>query len=389
MKYNFDEIVSRKENNSVKYEESVLHYATNDILPMWIADMDFKTAPQVIEAIEKKLKQGIFGYTYRPKEYFESYKKWQLKRNGYEMDSSLMGFTPGVIPGMRIVLQLITKKDANILISEPVYNPFSQIILNSGRNLLINKLVEENGKYSIDFEDLEEKLKKADLFILCNPHNPIGKVWTRDELEKIASLCLKHKVMVFSDEIHSDIILGEKKHICFASISKEVEKITTTFMAPSKTFNLAGLQVANILFPNKELLDKYETQLRDMDISRNNAFSIEATMAAFEYAQDWLEELLEYLRGNMKFINDYCRENIPQLKPNMPEATYLCWIDARALNMSDDELIKFLAQKAGVGLTKGSQFGLGGEGFLRMNTAYPRKIIKKALENIKKAIDER
>ena len=305
------------------------------------------------------------------------------------MDSSLMGFTPGVIPGMRIVLQLITKKDANILISEPVYNPFSQIILNSGRNLLINKLVEENGKYSIDFEDLEEKLKKADLFILCNPHNPIGKVWTRDELEKIASLCLKHKVMVFSDEIHSDIILGEKKHICFASISKEVEKITTTFMAPSKTFNLAGLQVANILFPNKELLDKYETQLRDMDISRNNAFSIEATMAAFEYAQDWLEELLEYLRGNMKFINDYCRENIPQLKPNMPEATYLCWIDARVLNMSDDELIKFLAQKAGVGLTKGSQFGLGGEGFLRMNTAYPRKIIKKALENIKKAIDER
>ena len=389
MKYNFDEIVSRKENNSVKYEESVLHYATNDILPMWIADMDFKTAPQVIEAIEKKLKQGIFGYTYRPKEYFESYKKWQLKRNGYEMDSSLMGFTPGVIPGMRIVLQLITKKDANILISEPVYNPFSQIILNSGRNLLINKLVEENGKYSIDFEDLEEKLKKADLFILCNPHNPIGKVWTRDELEKIASLCLKHKVMVFSDEIHSDIILGEKKHICFASISKEVEKITTTFMAPSKTFNLAGLQVANILFPNKELLDKYETQLRNMDISRNNAFSIEATMAAFEYAQDWLEELLEYLRGNMKFINDYCRENIPQLKPNMPEATYLCWIDARALNMSDDELIKFLAQKAGVGLTKGSQFGLDGEGFLRMNTAYPRKIIKKALENIKKAIDER
>lgn len=389
MKYNFDEIVSRKENNCVKYEESVLHYGTNDILPMWIADMDFKTAPQIIEAIQKKLNQGIFGYTYRPKEYFESYKKWQLKRNGYDMDSSLMGFTPGVIPGMRILLKLITKENANILISEPVYNPFSQIILNSGRNLLVNKLIEENGQYSLDFEDLEEKLKKADLFILCNPHNPIGKVWTRDELEKIANLCLKYEVMVFSDEIHSDLILGEKKHICFASISKEVEQITTTFMAPSKTFNLAGLQVANILFPNKEILDKYETQIRNMDISRNNAFSVEATMSAFEYGEDWLEELLEYLRGNMKFINDYCKENIPHLKPNMPEATYLCWIDARALNMSDDELNKFLVEKAGVGLTKGSQFGSGGEGFLRMNTAYPRAIIKKALESIKKAIDER
>lgn len=387
MKYNFDEIISRKNNNSAKYEESILHYGTNEIIPMWIADMDFKTAPEIIEAIEKRVSQGIFGYTYRPDEYFESYKNWQLKRNNYSMDTSLMAFTPGVIPGMRILLEIMTNQNSNILICEPVYSPFSEIILNTGRNVLVSELLEKNNTYSIDFEDFEEKLKSADLFILCNPHNPVGKVWDKQELEKIADLCIKYNVKVFSDEIHSDLILGNKKHICFASISKNIEKLTTTFISSSKTFNLAGLQAATIVFSSKELCEKYTSILKKMDIARNNSFSIESTIAAFNYGEKWLEELLEYLRENMKFINNYCKEYIPKLKPNMPDATYLCWIDARELNMSDDELNKFLVEKAGVGMTNGAEFGKSGSGFLRMNTAYPRSIIEKALNNIKNALN--
>ncbi|MDY3052211.1 MAG: MalY/PatB family protein [Ndongobacter sp.] len=389
MQYFFDEIVSRENNNSAKYEESVLHYGTNDLIPLWIADMDFKTCPEIVAAIKERADQGIFGYTYRTPKYFQAIADWQTRRNGYTPKTTHMAFTPGVIPGMRILLQMITKPQDKVVISQPVYHPFADIVKNTGRTLVVNPLIQVDGKWQMDFEDFESKLKDASLFILCNPHNPVGRVWTVEELSKIAELCLRYHVPVFSDEIHADLMLNGSKHTCFASLSPEVEAITTTFTSSSKTFNLAGLQAATMIFPTVEGKDAYVAQLRLMDIARNNCFSMEATMAAIRYGEEWLEQLTDYIADNLKFIVDFFEAHIPQLKTYVPEATYLAWVDARALGLSDEELIPFFAEHAKVGLTGGTEFGIGGSGYFRLNAACPRATLEKALASMEKAVKER
>lgn len=388
MHYNFDEVIDRSENYAAKFQEADLHYGTNNVIPLWIADMDFKTAQPIIEAIHKRADQGIFGYTYRPEEYFKAIANWQKKRNGYMPDIAKMAFTPGVVPGMRLLINLFTKEDDKIIIQQPVYHPFADVVENTGRQLLVNTLKSEKGYYTMDYEDFEEKAKKgARYFILCNPHNPVGRVWTKEELKRVGDICVKYGIEIISDEIHSDLILDGHKHTVMASVSKEIEKLTITCIAPSKTFNLAGLQSATMIFNKEETKNIYISELKKMDIARNNCFSLIATMAAYEQGEEWLNQLLAYISDNMKFIREYCEKNIPVLKPSSPEATYLCWIDARGLNMTDEELLKFTVEKAGVAFGKGCDFGHGGSGFLRLNAATPRSVIKKALEQLKVAVD--
>lgn len=388
MKYNFDNITDRSKNNAAKFEEAYIHFGTNDVIPLWIADMDFKTAQPIIDAIKSRAEQGIFGYTNRPDEYYEAVRLWQKRRNNWEADTNLMSFAPGVVPAMKMLIEEFTQKGDKIIIQTPVYHPFTDVVLNSERNLVINSLKEENGKYVIDYEDFENKIKcDVKYFLLCNPHNPVGRSWTYEELKKLGDLCLKYNVKIISDEIHSDLMLFGHKHTVMASVSAEINEITITCNAPSKTFNLAGLQSALIIFPNAYMKKIYDKRLSILDIARNNCFSLVSTIAAYNEGEEWLSQLITYLEGNMLFINDYCRKYIPRLVPNIPECTYLCWINAKALNMTDEELKEFTVIKAKVALNIGNTFGEAGTGYLRLNAACPRSILEKALNNISSAID--
>ncbi len=390
MHYNFDEVVDRSQNYAAKFEEAVLHYGTNNVIPLWIADMDFRTAPCIVDAIKARADQGIFGYTWRTPKYFESVANWQQKRNGWLPDVDRMAFAPGVVPGMRMMLTMFTQPGDKVIIQQPVYHPFADVVNNTGRELVVSPLKrDENGYYTMDYADFEKKAQGAKYFILCNPHNPVGRAWTKEELRKVGEICVRLGVRIISDEIHSDLMLDGHKHVCMASVSPEIAAITTTCIAPSKTFNLAGLQSSTIVFDDVERKDAYVAELKKMDIARNNCFSLVATMAAYEHGEPWLDELLVYLSGNMRFIREFCAARLPELKPNTPEATYLCWIDARALGMGDEELKKFCVEKAGVAFGEGAEFGFGGSGFLRLNAACPRVTIEKALTQMEKAVHSR
>ena len=390
MKFNFDEIVDRSQNYAAKFQEAELHYGTNDVIPLWIADMDFRTAPCIVDAIKARADQGIFGYTWRTPKYFEAVAGWQEKRNGWRPDEEKMAFAPGVVPSMRMVLTMFTQPGDKILIQQPVYHPFSDVVLNTGRELVVSPLKRDDaGYYTVDFADFEEKARGCRFFILCNPHNPVGRVWTPEELRTMGEICLRHGVEIISDEIHSDLMLDGHKHTCMASVSPEIAAVTTTCIAPSKTFNLAGLQSSTIVFNSGERKDAYVAELKRMDIARNNCFSLVATMEAYTHGEEWLEELLVYLSENMRFIRSFCVERLPELKPNTPEATYLCWIDARALGMDDETLKTFCVEKAGVALGYGPDFGVGGSGFLRLNAACPRATLEKALTQLERAVHSR
>lgn len=390
MNYNFDEIVNRSKNNSAKFEEAYLHYGTNDIIPLWIADMDFMTAQPIIDAIKERADQGIFGYTSRSEEYFESVAFWQSKRHGWRPDTSYMAFAPGVVPAMRMYLNLFSNEGDKFLIQQPVYHPFADILINSNRTMVVNELKNENGKYFMDLEDFENKAKEGvKYFILCNPHNPVGRAWTEEELKAVGDICIKYNVQVISDEIHADLMLFGNKHIPFASISPELAKITITCTSPSKTFNLAGLQAATIIFNDKIKKDEYISLLKKMDIARNSCFNLVASIAAYKQGDEWLEQLIKYLEGNMIFVSEYLKEYLPQIKFNIPQCTYLCWMDFRGLSLSSKEIKDILVKKAGVGLSEGIEFGIGGEGFFRLNAACSRKILEKALNGIKNAVNDR
>ena len=391
MIYNFDEVVDRSQNYAVKLEEAEEHFGRRDLIPLWVADMDFKTAPCVVEAITKRAQQGIFGYTWRSPRYYESISRFQQRRHGWAAPTERMAFAPGVVSGMRMVLQLFTKPGDKILIQPPVYHPFSTIIHNSGRELVENPLLRQaDGTYGLDLADFERKLQGGvKLFLLCNPHNPVGRSWTQEELSAMGELCLRYGVEILSDEIHGDLMLYGHRHIPMASLSPALAAHCCTCISPSKTFNLAGLQAATLVFDSVEKKQRYEKEQERMAFGRNNCFSLVATMAAYEEGEEWLDQLLHYLEGNMDFLQAFCKEQLPELKPNRPEATYLNWLDARALGLSDDELQRLCVQEAGVAFNRGTDFGRGGEGFLRVNCACPRSVLEKAFRQLEAAIHRR
>lgn len=387
MKFNFDKIIDRTNNFSAKWSEMNKNFGTNNLLPMWVADMDFLTAPCVMEALKDRLEQGIFGYTTRPSSYNESIVNWLDNRFSWKINQEWLMFSPAVITSISLLIQNLTQKNDKIMIQEPVYSPFHNIVESNERSLVISPLVKlDDGSYVMDYEDIESKIKDVKVFILCNPHNPVGRVWTREELTRLGEICLKHNVLVISDEIHSDIILKNHKHTPFASISKEFSENTITCMAPTKTFNLAGLQSSFLVISNPYYYEVMDKAFSILDIKRNNAFSLVATEAAYNYGEDWLYELIKYIEDNVDFAIDYIKNHMPQLKVKKPEGTYLLWVDFSNLNVDKKDLKNALINKGRIALSDGSSFGIGGDGYYRINLACPRSMVLEGLKRIEFAI---
>lgn len=389
MKYDFDKIIDRTNNFSAKYDEMELKFGRKDLIPMWIADMDFRTAEPIIDAIKERVEQGIYGYTSRPASYYESVAKWMKKKHGWDADPKLMLHSPGVVPTLSIMMREFTNPGDKIVIQSPVYYPFFDVVRNNGRELLINPLKLVDGNYVMDYENFEELAKSgAKMLLLCNPQNPVGRVWTRDELKKLGDICLKYGIKVISDEIHSDIVFGDNKHVPFAMISEEFSKNCITCVAPSKTFNLAGLQASIVIFPNEKEKVEFDNILGILDIKRNSCFSLVATEAAYTHGDEWLQQLLTYIEGNIDFVNEYMKNNIPKIKPNKAEGTYFVWMDCKELGMDDEELSEFMRNEVRVAFDDGYWFGTPGKGHTRMNVACPRSVVKEALERMKAAVDK-
>ena len=389
MKYNFDEIIDRKNNHSTKYNELIKKFGTDDVIPLWIADMDFKTAEPIIKAVEEKARHGIFGYVYRPDEYFQSFINWQKRQHNWNVNKELLSFSIGVVPALATLVKQFSEKGDKILIQTPVYSEFYDINHDNGRTVIENKFSEKDGEYLLDLKDLENKLKEQPkLFIFCNPQNPIGHVWTYDELKAIGDLCIKYNVPVVSDEIHADLTLWGNKHIPFASVSEEIAKNTITCTSTGKAFNLAGLQCATVVFNNLQEKQKFDKFWKDLEVHRNNPFNLVATIAAYNEGDEYLSQLKKYLEDNIMFVHNYLKDNIPNIKSNIPQATYLIWLDCRELGLNQKELEEFMLKKAKLGLNPGRAFQKDLEGFMRLNSACPRAVLKKAMEQLKNAVNE-
>ncbi len=389
MKYNFNEKIDRSKNHSAKWEEMGKKFGSNDLLPMWVADMDIKTVPEIVEAMKEKADQAIFGYVYRPASYYQTAADWLEKRFGYKIDPATLIHSPGVVPSMNMLVKSMTKEDEKVLIQTPVYPPFAESVKNGNRTLVTNELVkDENGYYTIDFEDLEKKLsdEKLTLFILCSPHNPVGRVWKKEELQKIGDLCLKYNVRILADEIWRDLVLPGYTHTPIAALSKEIEDITVTCFSPTKTFNIAALQASFVTFPRKEELENFDAYLGAMDIRRNNPFSLVGFEAAYTKGEEWLSELLVHLDGNMQYVVDFVKEKMPEIKVAKPEGTYLMWLDFNGLGLTPAEVTDMLIKDAKVAMNDGAGFGENGKGFARLNVACPRYMVEDAMTRIEKAV---
>ena len=389
MKYNFNEKIDRSNNHSAKWEEMGNKFISNDLWPMWIADMDLKTAPVIIDAMREKLEQGIFGYVYRPASYYQSAADWIERRFDYKIDPKTLINSPGVVPTLSILVRLMTKADEKVLIQSPVYYPFSAVVRENERELVVNSLVkDETGYYTIDFEDFEKKVsdEKVTLFIMCSPHNPVGRVWKREELQKMSELCLKYNVRVIADEIWRDIIMPGHKHIPAASLSKEIEHNTITCFSPTKTFNIAGLQASFATLPREEEWKMLDEELGRLDVKRNSPFSLVGFEAAYTKGEEWLEELLIHLDGNMDYVVNFVKERIPEVKVRKSEGTYLMWLDFSGLGMTKEELSMFMQKEAKIALDDGFWFGENGAGFERMNIACPRYMVEEGMNRIENAV---
>jgi cystathionine beta-lyase len=386
MKYDFDQIVDRSRNHSAKYDERKKKFGTDDVIPLWIADMDFKTAQPIIDALTARAQEGIWGYTARPESYFEAIRGWQKRRNGWDIDPKLMSFSLGVVQTISAMVKLFTPEGGSVLIQTPVYSEFYDMAEAWNRKVLENRFLEHDGKWSVDWADFEEKLQQADLFLLCSPHNPLGIVWEEAELRRMMELCLKHHVLVMSDEIHSDLIFHGKKHIPTATLSPEIAANVVTGISGTKTFNLAGLQASTVVFPDAHKKQVFDHYWQCMDIHRNNAFSLTAMETAFNEGEEWLEQLLPYLSANFDYVVDYCRTHIPQIKTFAPDATYLMWLDCRELGLSNQELHDFMIQKAKLGLNDGCSFDRQLDGFMRLNAACPRATLEQAMAQLEAAV---
>lgn len=386
MKYDFDSIVERRGTNSFKWDFCNKIFKSEELLPMWVADMDFLAPKEVKGAITKRVEHGVFGYTIKGESYYRSIINWVKKRHGFDIKKEWILSLPGVVPTLSIAILSYTKPGDKVLIQTPVYHPFFTAIEGNERVKVENPLIKGKDGYEIDFKDLEEKLKDVRMMILCNPHNPVGRVFRKEELIKIGELCKKNNVIIASDEIHSDIIYKGYKHIPIASISKELEDITVTCIAASKTFNVAGLCASCAIIPNDCLRERFFKTAEALGIVSSNLLGNVALEASYKYGEEWLNELLEYLEENRDYLLDFVAKRIPRIKAIKSEGTYLVWLDCRGLNMDSEELRRFMIHDAKVGLNEGVSFGTGGEGFMRLNIGCPRKLLNEGLERIERAV---
>lgn len=385
MKYNFDEVIDRRGSDSLKLEALLPRWGREDLIPMWVADMDFRTPPFIIDSVKKRIECEIFGYTEKPNTWYQSIINWQKKRHQLAITKEMISFIPGVVPAIVMAIEAFTKVGEQVLIQPPVYYPFAAAIRNTGRKVITNPLLLGNLQYYIDFDDFEKKVKTCKLFILCNPHNPGGRVWSKEELEKLAAICLKYQVLMISDEIHADLTLPSYKHISLASLSEEIAMNTVTFSSASKTFNMAGLASAYAIIPNPQVRQKFLDKTVGYMLTDGNIFAFQTTVAAYEQGEEWLNQLLTYVQGNIDFLTQYIDQYLPKVKYLVPQASYLVFLDFRALGLSQKELVSFCTNKAHLALVDGSVFGEEGKGFMRINLASPRSVIEKALEQLKEA----
>jgi cystathionine beta-lyase len=391
MKYDFDKVIDRRNTCSFKWDMAEKLVGEKDVLPLWVADMDFQSPAPVIEAIKKRAEHGIFGYTVIPDSCYESVIGWMKKRHHWEVQKEWIIFTPGVVPVLHWAVMTYTHPGDKVILQPPVYPPFFKAVRFSGRQLVENPLKYENGRYIMDFEGFEKLCdSRTKLLILCSPHNPVGRVWTREELTRLGELCLKHHVIICSDEIHSDLVFKGSTHIPTASLSEEIAQITVTCSAPNKTFNLAGFGPGFVIIPNKQLFDNFSNVQQNVGSHPElvNLFSILATEIAYTHGEEWLVQVMAYLQDNLEFLIEYIERYIPKIKAIRPEGTYLVWLDCRELRMNDVELKNFMLKQARVWLNDGPTYGSGGSGFQRLNFACPRSILEEALKKIKQAVNK-
>lgn len=386
----FDEKLDRRGTNCMKWDAADKAFGAEGVIPMWVADMDFATPREVTDAIIRRATHGAFGYNTVPQSYYDALIGWMQRRHNWQVEKDWVVYTPGVIPALYWAVGAFTKPGEKVLVQAPVYYVFYNAIAARKREVVCNQLVRTDAGYRIDFEDLDRKLADpaVTLMIFCSPHNPVGRVWTREELEQVSALCLRHGVLLVSDEIHSDLVWRGHKHIPIASLSEEAAANTITCTAPSKTFNLAGLSTANAIISNKEIRDRFCEERRTSAIHSPDTFGAISLEAAYNYGEPWLEDLLDYLEANYSYLEQYLAAHLPQIKPLRPEGTYLIWLDFSALGLPAEELKTFLNQKARVAMDQGPWFGAGGEGFARMNLACHRSTLEEALDRLEKAIHE-
>lgn len=384
----FDLSVKREGTNCFKWENNKEVFGTDDLIPMWVADMDFRSPPEIIEALTKRSQHGIFGYTFHSKKYYDCIIDWQKEQFNWEITRESIINTPGIVPGLNIALQALTQKGDKIAFLTPVYDPFFNSIQNNERIPVNSDLSYTGSSYKIDFIDLDKKLKNAEILLLCSPHNPVGRVWTREELERLAEICLRNKVLIISDEIHSDLVFENYEHLPIAQLSRAVSDITITFNAPSKTFNVAGLATSYAIIENEKIRSLYNDAIKKLWLRSGNIYGLLALEKAYSYGREWLQLLLKYLQGNLQYLENFFSTNLPQIKPVKTEGTYLSWLDYQDLNMEEEQFSELLIKKARVGLNRGSQYGAAGRGFMRLNFGCPRALLATGLERIHQALIE-
>ena len=382
MKYDFDQVIDRTDSNSYKWQ-----LGGRDLIPMWIADMDFQAPQPVIDAIVKRARHGVFGYAGPADTFFDAVIEWHRKRHGWKIQKEWIEFCPGIIPALHLLVRALTHPGDRIIVQTPVYYPFYWAVEKNGRHIARNQLVLENGKYKINFNDLEEKARdsRTKLLILCSPHNPVGRVWTREELSRLGDICMENNVFVISDELHCDLVFDGYTHVPFADISDEFAWNSVTCTAPSKTFNLAGLQTSSLIIPDPEIRELYQHRYFNI---RPNPFGLVATEAAYTRGGEWLEQLMAYLADNLAFLKSFVKERLPMVDVIEPEGTYLVWMDFRRLGMDPGELEDLMLNQAGLWLDEGYIFGSEGAGFERFNIACPRTVLEEGLNRVADAVDQ-
>ena len=386
MNYSFDQIIDREGTACVKWDLRDKVFGNPDVLPMWVADMDFKTPEFITEAVIERAKHAVYGYSYREDGYYTSVINWMQTHHDWTIERDWIVHTPGVVPLLYMATLAFTEPGDKILIQTPVYPPFFDAVQKNNRQLIFNPLILKGNRYEIDFEDLDLKLAESKMMIISNPHNPVSRVWTKEELLEIGLLCLKHNVLLISDEIHCDLVMSAYKHIPTASLSHEIANNTLTCLASSKTFNTAGLSTSNVVVSNPILRARLDKTIQSVHIDSGNLFGAVASEAAYTHGEEWHEQLIAYLEDNIELVRSFLSEKLPAIKLIEPEATYLLWLDFRALDIPQPDLVKLLIHKAGLGLNDGTAFGTDGIGFMRINIGCPRSMLLEGLQRLEKAL---
>lgn len=389
MKYNFDEIIDRRGTESVKWDAVSERWGRNDLLPMWVADMDFRTPPFVMEALRKRLEHEVLGYTFACEEWYTSIINWLQNRHDWKVKREELTFMPGIVRGLAFAIQCFTEKGDKVMVMPPVYHPFFLVTEKNKREVVYSPLVLRDGQYYIDFDRFRKDIQGCKLLILSNPHNPGGRVWTREELEQIAEICYESKTLVISDEIHADLTLPPYQHITFALVSEKARQNSLVFMSPSKAFNMPGLASSYCIIENKEICRCFQEYMEASELSEGHLFAYLSVAAAYSNGTEWLDQVLAYIQSNIDFIDAFLSEYIPDIKMIRPQASYLVFLDCRTLGLNQKELVDLFVDGAHLALNDGTMFGKEGEGFMRLNVACPRSVLEKALKQLKEACDNR